>query len=154
MCPECYADKSRATPLKNAEDCLRNHRQYVCSTCRRAICASVDDKGRYRALFPFSNLKDAQLYLRSAEVITKSKCGIYEIKDINGRLSYKIFQNNEYLEEYLKKSKNKFSEIKVPKFQTKEYVDFEPWQLKFFTPLEAKQYLEEKKTADNIASVY
>ena len=31
-CKECYSEFPRITPLKGAEDCLKRHRQYVCST--------------------------------------------------------------------------------------------------------------------------
>ena len=51
-CKECYAENNRATPLLNPAACLRHHRQYVCNTCGRCICADVDEKGRFRALFP------------------------------------------------------------------------------------------------------
>ncbi len=30
MCEECYADKSRITPLLNPLDCLENYTQYIC----------------------------------------------------------------------------------------------------------------------------
>jgi len=87
MCLECYSKYKRITPLLNPEDCLKNHRQYICSTCGRHICAAIDDKGRFRARFPFKSLEIARLYLRSAEVIKEKACGIYEIEDTKGRKS-------------------------------------------------------------------
>ncbi len=93
FCNECYASDSRITPLANPKECLTNHRQYVCSTCGRSICCSVDEKGRYRAMFPFKSLEIAILYLRSAEVITGKCCSIYEIENLNGRKSYKIYSS-------------------------------------------------------------
>ena len=75
-CRECYAENNRATPLLNPADCLCHHRQYVCNTCGRCICADVDEKGRFRALFPFKSLAIAILYLRAAEVVWQKACGI------------------------------------------------------------------------------
>lgn len=89
-CRECYAENNRATPLLNPADCLRHHRQYVCNTCGRCICADVDEKGRFRALFPFKSLAIAILYLRAAEVVWQKACGIYEIHNDKGGRAYKI----------------------------------------------------------------
>ena len=75
-CKECYADNNRATPLLNPEECLRHHRQYVCSSCGRCICADVDAKERFRAKFPFKSLDVAILYLRAAEVVWQKPCEI------------------------------------------------------------------------------
>ena len=83
-CKECYADNNRATPLLNPEDCLRHHRQYVCNSCGRCICADVDAKGRVRAKFPFKSLDVAILYLRAAEVVWQKPCEIYEIENEKG----------------------------------------------------------------------
>ncbi|WP_168198188.1 hypothetical protein [Crassaminicella thermophila] len=44
MCKECYSDNPRATPLINQEHCLKNHTQYICSTCGRCICIERDKK--------------------------------------------------------------------------------------------------------------
>ncbi len=107
VCPECYSVYGRITPLLNPEDCLRNHRQYICSTCGRHICAAVDESGRFRALFPMRSLAIAKLYLRSAEVIFQRPCGIYEIESKNGRKLYKIFSSFDELDGYLKKNKDK-----------------------------------------------
>ena len=104
FCNECYSSDSRITPLAKPKDCLQNHRQYVCSTCGRCICCSVDEKGRYRAMFPFKSLEIAILYLRIAEVVTKKACGIYEIESLNGRKSYKIYSSTSELEKYLNKN--------------------------------------------------
>lgn len=42
MCVECYVIEKRITPLKNAQDCLKNHTQYICGTCGRCICIEKD----------------------------------------------------------------------------------------------------------------
>lgn len=52
MCEECYSDNSRVTPLINLKYCLKNHTQYICSTCDRCTCIEKDNKkGVYMELF-------------------------------------------------------------------------------------------------------
>ena len=111
MCKECYVNQSRMTPLLNPIDCLENHTQYICGTCGRCICIEHDKKrGLQRWNFPFKSLEIAKLYLRTADYTTKKPCGIYEIKSENGRLSYKIFEDEESLKIYLKRNKGKTCE--------------------------------------------
>ena len=103
MCPECYSSYKRITPLRNPEECLAQHRQYMCSTCGRFICVSTEKHGKFRALFPFQSLEKAKLYLRSAEVLLKKPCGIYEFENTQGRSQFKIFSSETDVELYLKK---------------------------------------------------
>ena len=92
MCQECYSRESRRTPLLNPLDCLQHHRQYICGTCGRCICIEKDPKrGLQRWHFPFKSLEISKLYLRTADYTMKKPCGIYEIENSKGRLSYKIF---------------------------------------------------------------
>ena len=101
MCIECYIDENRITPLLNPIECLQNHTQYICGTCGRCICIEHDPKrGLQRWNFPFKSLEIAKMYLRTADYSMKKSCGIYEIESENGRLSYKIFANNEDLQLY------------------------------------------------------
>jgi len=143
-CKECYSGESRITPLLKSRECLESHRQYVCNTCGRCICASVDDKGRYRAAFPFKTLDIAKLYLRSAEVITRSKCSIYEIVSSGGRKSYKIFKDQEALELYLKKNKSKTC-MGEALFSSTDLIEYKEEQLRFLSKDEICQYIEEQK---------
>ena len=148
MCPECYSKFSRITPLIKPEHCLKKHRQYICQTCGRYICASVsvDKRGKkYRARFPFRTLEIAMLYLRSAEVIEEKPCGIYEIEDRNGRKSYKIFANKQDLEIYLNNNINKKATSEHPHFITKVYNQCSEKQLRQLTSAEIDTYLKEKK---------
>jgi hypothetical protein len=150
MCPECYSQFTRITPLINPEDCLKKHRQYICQTCGRYICASVDKKGKkYRARFPFKTLEIAKLYLRSAEVIKRKPCGIYEIEDKNGRKSYKIFTDNEELKDYLKININKRATSEYPQFVTKIYHQCSEKQLRKLTIEEIDIYLKGRKDQAN-----
>ena len=125
-CPECYAIDSRITPLLTPKECLLHHRQYICSTCGRCICADVDDKGKFRALFPFKTLAIATLYLRAAEVIWEQACGIYEIEDNRGRKQYKIFPSLSELKSYLQKNKQKRSLLSKPLLVTPQYKTYQP----------------------------
>lgn len=57
--------------------------------------------------FSFKSLEIAKLYLRTADYSTKKPCGIYEIVNIKGRKSYKIFSTVSELAAYLAKNKDK-----------------------------------------------
>ena len=145
MCIECYADKSRITPLLNPVDCLENHTQYICGTCGRCICIEHDPKrGLQRWNFPFKSLEIAKLYLRTADYSMKKPCGIYEIRSDNGRLSYKIFVGSEDLQNYLKKNKGKMCESMAPVFSVEEYREYENTQIRKLTPDEIQKYMSER----------
>lgn len=93
MCEECYSNSDRITPLLNSIECLQNHTQYIRGTCGRCICIQHDEKrGIQRWNFPFESLEIAKLYLRTADYTMKKGCKIYEVRDANGKISYKIFQ--------------------------------------------------------------
>ena len=71
---ECYSDNPRITPLKGAEDCLRNHLQYICSTCGRVICMGPKGARKARCLIPFGSPEQAKLYLtRRTNLVSHSK---------------------------------------------------------------------------------
>ncbi|MEG0275609.1 MAG: hypothetical protein RR630_01125 [Coprobacillus sp.] len=148
MCKECYSDNSRITPLLKPLECLYNHTQYICGTCGRYICIEHDPKrGLQRWNFPFQSLSIAKLYLRTADYTLKVACGIYEIKDMNGRISYKIFKDNQDLIIYLNKHKNKTCEQMQPLFSMNTYQDFPHTQVRKLTKDEINQYMLERKNA-------
>ncbi|WBB34069.1 hypothetical protein NM219_00730 [Parvimonas micra] len=145
MCKECYVNQSRMTPLLNPIDCLENHTQYICGTCGRCICIdhdSVRDLQRWN--FPFKSLEIAKLYLRTADYTMKKSCGIYEIKSENGRLSYKIFEDEESLKIYLKRNKGKTCETMKPAFIVDEYREYKNTQVRKLTPEEVERYMSER----------
>ena len=108
MCEECYSSESRITPILKPLECLNNHTQYICGTCGRCICIECDPKRKLqRWNFPFKSLEIAKLYLRTADYTLKKPCGIYEIENNKGRISYKIFSDNEDLKVFLSKNKDK-----------------------------------------------
>ncbi|MGF7084733.1 hypothetical protein M2148_001686 [Lachnospiraceae bacterium PF1-4] len=144
MCEECYSDNNRITPLLNPLDCLQNHTQYICGTCGRCICIDHDPKrSLQRWNFPFKSLDIAKLYLRTADYTTKSSCGIYEVKNSNGRVSFKIFQNRIDLQHYLEKDKGKTCATMEPLFQ-KPYQEFEHTEIRKLSPAEISQYMAER----------
>lgn len=146
MCKECYVNQSRMIPLLNPIDCLENHTQYICGTCGRCICIdhdSVRDLQRWN--FPFKSLEIAKLYLRTADYTMKKSCGIYEIKSENGRLSYKIFEDEESLKIYLKRNKGKTCETMKPAFIVDEYREYKNTQVRKLTPEEVERYMSERK---------
>ena len=144
MCKECYSDDSRMNPLNNPRDCLQNHAQYICGTCGRCICIERDPKrGLQRWNFPFKSLDIAKLYLRTADYSTRTSCGIYEIKSVSGRLSYKIFATRGELQSYLTKNKGKTCESMTPVFGVKEYSEYENTQVRRLTSKEIERYIEE-----------
>ncbi len=145
MCMECYVDKNRITPLLNPVDCLENHTQYICGTCGRCICMEHDPKrGWQRWNFPFKSLEIAKLYLRTADFSMKKPCGIYEIEDVNGRISYKIFADNEDLLLYLKKNKGKTCKDRKPVFIQEEYREYANTQIRKLTSDEIQKYMSER----------
>lgn len=145
MCAECYVAESRATPLLNPRDCLENHTQYICETCGRCICIEHDPRrGLQRWNFPFKSLGIAKLYLRTADYSMKRPCGIYEIESEDGRLSYKIFADDEDLWLYLKGNKGKACYGMSPVFIVGEYREYADTQIRKLTPDEVERYLSER----------
>ncbi|WP_352403992.1 hypothetical protein [Kandleria vitulina] len=145
MCEECYSDENRITPLLNPLDCLENHTQYICGTCGRCICIEHDpNRGLQRWNFPFKSLEIAKLYLRTADYTTKSSCGIYEIENSKGRVSYKIFAGNEDLHLFLKKNKDKKCKQMTPVFSVGEYKEYPHTEVRKLTSDEIKQYMSER----------
>ena len=145
VCEECYSDENRITPLLNPLDCLENHTQYICGTCGRCICIEHDpNRGLQRWNFPFKSLEIAKLYLRTADYTTKSACGIYEIENNKGRLSYKIFPGNDELNLFLKKNKDKKCKQMTPVFNVGEYKEYPHAEIRKLTSDEIKQYMSER----------
>lgn len=145
MCRECYVDESRITPLLNPRDCLENHTQYICGTCGRCICIEHDrNRGLQRWNFPFKSLEIAKLYLRTADYSMKKPCGIYKLRDENGRISYKIFADSKDLQLYLKKNKGKTCEDMKPVFVVKEYKEYANTQVRRLAFNEIQKYMSER----------
>ena len=144
-CPECYTNQNRITPLLNPQDCLAFHTQYICGTCGRCICIENDPKrGLQRWNFPFKSLEIAKLYLRTADYTMKRSCGIYELKDLKGKSSYKIFADKKDLELYLKKNKGKTCETMTPLFHIEKYKEYKKTQVRRLNNDEIVQYLAER----------
>ena len=146
MCNECYSEKPRITPILKPEYCLSNHKQYICSTCGRCICIQDDDKrGVRRWNFPFKSLDIAILYIKTAQIVTESVCGIYEIIGNKGRKSYKIFRNDDDLQIYLKKNKSKQCIDMKPLFVTDEYDKTKKMEIRMLTKEEVSIYLQQQE---------
>lgn len=142
MCDECYVNENRVTPLLNPLDCLENHTQYICGTCGRCICIEQDPKrGLQRWNFPFKSLEIAKMYLRTADYSMKKPCGIYELQNENGRLSYKIFSDIEELLLYLKKNKGKKCRDMKPLFLIEQYKEYTSTQVRKLTSEEIRRYM-------------
>lgn len=145
MCQECYTEHSRITPLLNPLDCLQNHTQYICGTCGRCICIEHDpQRGLQRLHFPFKSLEIAKLYLRTADYQNKRPCGIYELRNTKGRLSYKIFPERRDLEIYLRKNKDKSCETMSAAYTVGEYREFPDTQVRRLTDGEIERYMSER----------
>lgn len=144
-CIECYSVNSRITPLLEPKNCLENHTQYICGTCGRCICIDKDEiRGVMRWNFPFKTLDIAKLYLRTADVSTSKTCGIYEITNLKGRKSYKIFSNSEDLNKYLDKNKDKRCEQNNPLYQQKHFQEMPNSQIKRLSKEEVENYLKQQ----------
>ncbi|SHI20158.1 hypothetical protein [Sporanaerobacter acetigenes] len=144
VCKECYSDNPRITPLLKPEHCLKNHTQYICSTCGRCICIDRDEKRNvYRWNFPFKTLEIAKLYLRTAEVICQDVCGIYEVIGKNNRIFYKIFHTKEDFQSYLLKNKDKECKDKNPIYISRQYIESTNAQIRKLNNEEVKNYISE-----------
>lgn len=89
-------------------------------------------------------MESAKLYLRTADYTTKSACGIYEIENNKGRLSYKIFPGNDELNLFLKKNKDKKCRQMMPVFSAGKYKEYPHTEVRKLTPDEIKQYMSER----------
>ena len=146
MCPECYTKEKRITPLHNPLECLEKHTQYICGTCGRCICIEHDPKrGLQRWNFPFKTLEIAKLYLRTADYTMKKSCGIYEIENNKGRVSYKIFAENEDLLLFLKKNKDKVCKQMLPIFSVGQYKDYSNTEVRKISTEEIRKYMIERE---------
>ena len=101
-------------------------------------------RGLQRWNFPFKSLEIAKLYLRTADYSMKKPCGIYELKNGNGRLSYKIFTGSEDLLLYLKKSRGKTCKDMKPIFMMEEYQEYTNTQIRKLTSDEIQKYMSER----------
>ena len=90
------------------------------------------------------SLEQAKLYLRTADITMKKSCGIYELKNTQGRVSYKIFPGTEELQVYLKKNQNKRCETMLPVFSEKEYREYPNTRIRRLEQAEIERYLQEK----------
>ena len=143
-CPECYSDEPRVTPILDPEKCLKTHRQYICSTCGRCICAEVDDYNKFRARFPFKTLEIAKLYLRAAEAIYGGPCEIYEIEYKNGRIFYRIFENRNSFREHMSKNPDHKCGSMSPLYRSKGFKAPSLNQMRMLSSKEIERYLEDK----------
>ncbi len=145
VCPECYSDRPRATPLREARSCLENHEQYVCGTCGRCICIAADPvRGLRRWQFPFKSAPIALLYLRAAEASTRRPCGVYKLRSESGRASFKIFPGHDALEAYLARNPGKACVGRITDAAREGYRAFPNAQVRMLSADEAERYLAEQ----------
>lgn len=146
ICPECYSNHSRMTPLLNPEECLRLHLQYVCGTCGRCICIQEDHKRKLqRWMFPFSTFEKAKLYLRTADFTNQKSCGIYELANNQGRKSYKIFPDAVSLTQYLRKNPNKRALQENVLFKQEPFFPYANTVIERLSVKEISVYLQEQE---------
>ena len=142
ICSECYCDKPRITPLINPLKCLTNHTQYICGTCKRAICIDANKNSLRRYNFPFKTLEIAKLYLRTADYMNKTNCGIYKLKNKKNRIFYKIFKDEKEMQEYVKKHSIINTSLE---FQMPFYKEYENTVIKRLKMSEISKYMSERK---------
>ncbi|QQO10120.1 hypothetical protein [Breznakiella homolactica] len=144
VCPECYSGGPRATPVKGARECLEKHRQYRCSRCGRLICIDVRGEKKARCFMPFGSAETALLYLRAAEVLSGKSCGIYELIYSRGDKRYRIFENAEERDTFLRKNPRVRCLRDTPVFTGARYKPPKPEQLMYPGLEQINQYLLEK----------
>lgn len=145
QCTECYAENPRITPLKGAAECLQNHRQYICSQCGRMICIDLKGEKRARCFMPFGTLEIAMWYLKAAEILNDGPCGIYELIYKRGEKRYRIFRNQEELQEFLKGNKDVRCERSEPVYISEKYIKIKEDQIKYLETDEIAKYLTERE---------
>lgn len=149
-CLECYSEDSRKTPLLRPRECLEQHLQYCCGTCGQCICIEKDSvRGLQRWNFPFKVLEKAKLYLRTADVTASKACAIYKLCNDKDRVSYKIFEDKQKLEEYLLRNKTKHCASMKPIFQAEMFIEYPNTKIKILTKKEVQQYLDEQSLTIN-----
>ena len=74
----------------------------------------------------------------------ETSCGIYEIENSKGRVSYKIFAGNEDLHLFLKKNRDKKCKQMAPVFTVGEYKEYPHTEVRKLTSDEIKQYMSER----------
>jgi len=144
-CLECYSDQPRVTPLLGAAECLRNHTQYICSTCGRYVCIEGEETGRYRWKYPFKDCDTALLYLKTAEIVSGRNCGIYELQAEAGRTFAKIFPTKQDLLAYLQDNPGTTCPSAKPVYLFKHYFPVEVSQIRKLTEDEVQRYLAEQE---------
>lgn len=142
-CRECYSPLPRITPLKAAEDCLKRHRQYVCSSCGRIVCVDVAGEKRARCFMPFASFETAMLYLKAAEIISGGLCGIYALTYKRGDKRFRIFRNTDELKRYLKSNPSVTCPNENPVYISETYSPVNDWQIKYLNEEERTNYLQE-----------
>ena len=126
------------------EECLKEHTQYVCGTCGRAICIDKGINGKYRVVLPFKTLQIAKYYLRAAEIVHNSTCEIYELSDDDQRKFYMIFKDRNTLNAYLKKNKRYTLIQQDPLFTSPLFRQFHTQQCRHLNDNEIKTYISER----------
>ena len=144
-CKECYSNHSRITPLRGAEDCLRNHLQYICSICGRVICIGEPGQKKARCLMPFGSLEQAMLYIKATEIMNERVCGIYELIYKRGENRYRVFKTTEDLKQFLKRSKTVHCEKFEPVYISEKHVPVSSDQIRRLTEAEVLKYIQERK---------
>ena len=81
--------------------------------------------------------------MRSADYTAKKCCGVYEVVNPKGRVSYKIFADKNEFGEYLKKNKDKTGTGEAV-FSMKQYNEFSKTEVRKLSASEAEQYLQER----------
>jgi hypothetical protein len=87
----------------------------------------------------------AILYLKCAEIITGSECGIYELIYTRGDKRYKIFASENELCKFLEKNRDIRCENRNPVYENRETAKISPEQIKYLTQEEVEKYLSEMK---------
>jgi hypothetical protein len=144
-CKECYSDNPRITPLMGAEDCLRDHLQYVCSTCGRVICIGPKGAKKARCLMPFGSLEQAKLYLKAAEIMNDGICGIYKLIYKRGEKRYRVFKSADELKKQLRSNTNIKCEKFEPVYISEKYSSVSDHQIRHLTEKEVQKYLDERE---------
>lgn len=74
--------------------------------------------------FSFQVFRNCKAIFESSGLYTEKSCGIYEMENTKGRVSYKIFAGNDDLQLFLRKNKDKICKLMAPLFFISEYKEY------------------------------
>jgi hypothetical protein len=81
--------------------------------------------------FPLKTKETTILYLKCAEIITNSCCGMYELIYKRGDKRYKVFESEDESNKFIERNKDIKYENKRPVYKSRKYIPVSEKQIKY-----------------------